>query len=55
MSILKPGGLFIAFTPNGSAQFRHENERVWSQLWGMVHPNVLDDRYYRPLSQEGPF
>ena len=47
MSILKPAGLFVAFTPNGSAQFRRKDEKTWTQLWGMVHPNFLDDRYYK--------
>jgi hypothetical protein len=47
MSILRPAGLFVAFTPNGSAQFRQKDEKTWTQLWGMVHPNFLDDRYYK--------
>jgi 2-polyprenyl-3-methyl-5-hydroxy-6-metoxy-1,4-benzoquinol methylase len=46
MSILKPKGLFVAFTPNGSAAFRNANARAWNQLWGLVHPNFLDDEFY---------
>jgi len=43
---LKKGGLFLAFTPNGSSAYRNRQGGTWSQLWGMVHPNFLDDRFY---------
>jgi 2-polyprenyl-3-methyl-5-hydroxy-6-metoxy-1,4-benzoquinol methylase len=44
---LKKGGLFVAFTPNGSNAYRNSNAEYWNQLWGMVHPNFLDDQFYR--------
>ena len=44
---LVPGGLFVAFTPNGTHAFREKSPKDWSKLWGMVHPNFLDDAYYR--------
>lgn len=44
---LKPGGLFLAFTPNGSSAYRNRQDGAWQQLWGMVHPNFLDDQFYR--------
>ena len=47
MSILKPEGLFVAFTPNGSSEFRIKESEAWNQLWGLVHPNFLDDKYYQ--------
>ena len=40
--LLKPGGLFVSFTPNGSQQHRDVSE-LWSRLWGAVHPNFIDD------------
>jgi 2-polyprenyl-3-methyl-5-hydroxy-6-metoxy-1,4-benzoquinol methylase len=46
-TLVKPGGLFLAFTPNGSAQYRAVNPTGWHTMWGKAHPNVLDDRYYR--------
>ena len=44
---LKKGGLFLAFTPNGSNAYRNRQDGAWGQLWGMVHPNFLDDRFYK--------
>jgi len=51
--LLKPGGIFIAFTPNGSNDFRITNPKVWNQLWGSVHPNFLDDTYYKNTFRSG--
>lgn len=48
-SMLKPGGLFIAFTPNGSEAFRRARPWNWMKAWGLVHPNLLDDRYYQTV------
>jgi SAM-dependent methyltransferase len=42
--VLKAGGLFVAFFPNGSAGFRAASPN-WSLFWGQVHPNFLDDVY----------
>lgn len=47
LSILRPGGLFIAFTPNGAASYRAKNRYSWEKSWSMVHPNLLDDEYYQ--------
>lgn len=43
---LKPGGVFVAFTPNGCDEFRKFDPRSWSNMWGLVHPNYLDDVFY---------
>jgi len=48
-NLLKPGGLFIAFTPNGSIQLKEKNPKAWHKLWGIVHPNFLDDVYYEKV------
>jgi SAM-dependent methyltransferase len=45
--VVKPGGWFVAFTPNGSNQARQTHGAIWSKWWGLVHPNFLDDRFYR--------
>lgn len=46
-SKLKKDGLFLAFTPNGSQPLRHAHPALWQNLWGHVHPNFLDDVFYR--------
>jgi 2-polyprenyl-3-methyl-5-hydroxy-6-metoxy-1,4-benzoquinol methylase len=45
MKYLRPGGLFIAFTPNGSKQFRDRSFASWHKLWGLVHPQLIDEEY----------
>jgi len=46
LRIIKKNGLFIAFTPNGS--FFHKNKNShWNKLWGMVHPNFLNEKFYK--------
>jgi 2-polyprenyl-3-methyl-5-hydroxy-6-metoxy-1,4-benzoquinol methylase len=42
--LLRPGGLFVSFTPNGSSDCRL-TEKSWSKLWGQVHPNFIDDEF----------
>lgn len=44
---LKDGGMFVAFTPNGNDGFRKFDPGGWHNMWGNVHPNFLDDRFYR--------
>jgi len=47
LEMLKPGGLFVAFTPNASEACRRVRPESWMQAWGLVHPNFLDDEFYR--------
>jgi hypothetical protein len=42
MQLLKPNGLFVSFTPNGSDANRAV-EPNWSKHWGEAHPNFIDD------------
>jgi len=44
---LRKGGLLVAFTPNGSDTLRRVQPQVWQKLWNRVHPNLLDDVFYR--------
>jgi SAM-dependent methyltransferase len=43
---LRPGGYFVAFTPNGSEAFRQADPKAWHLFWGKSHPNLLDDEFY---------
>ena len=45
--VLKPGGLFIAFTPNGSEAYKKTHPWHWQRSWGLVHPNLIDEKYYK--------
>ena len=42
-------GFFLAFTPNGSSDYRTTKNSSWNKLWGQVHPNFLDSIYYKNL------
>lgn len=45
LRILKPGGVFVAITPNGSDAFRAAKGRSWSSLWGNVHPQLISNEW----------
>ena len=44
LRLLKRGGLFVSFTPNGSESHRAASHG-WRKLWGEVHPNFIDDKF----------
>lgn len=54
MRLLKPGGLFVAVVPNGSAAYRESAPVLWDKAWGFTHPNFLDDRYLDRVFGEIP-
>jgi SAM-dependent methyltransferase len=51
--LLRPSGLFVSFTPNGS-----ERAKVawtgWNKCWGEVHPNFIDDCFLDRAFQASP-
>jgi len=54
--LLKPGGLFVAITPNGSLGYRAAAPAGWHRFWGKVHPNMLNDTFWaREFSDEPHF
>lgn len=42
MRLLRHGGLFVSFTPNGSEAHRVASPN-WSKVWGERHPQFIDD------------
>ncbi|QUS59988.1 bifunctional 2-polyprenyl-6-hydroxyphenol methylase/3-demethylubiquinol 3-O-methyltransferase UbiG [Synechocystis sp. PCC 7338] len=51
--VLKPGGILFLKCPNGSSESRALNNK-WSQIWGNVHPQVIDELFLRK-SLKGKF
>lgn len=52
---LKPGGLFVAFVPNGNMAYRTFSPESWRGMWGDVHPNFLDSEFFnKRLGDEQP-
>jgi cyclopropane fatty-acyl-phospholipid synthase-like methyltransferase len=51
--LLCKGGLFVAFTPNGSETYRVRSQD-WIRLWGQVHPNLIDDIFLNASFRNSP-
>ncbi|MBS0209203.1 MAG: class I SAM-dependent methyltransferase [Planctomycetes bacterium] len=47
---LRPGGLFVAFTPNGSTPFRQRFPALFHHVWGFVHPQLIDGEFAQHLA-----
>jgi 2-polyprenyl-3-methyl-5-hydroxy-6-metoxy-1,4-benzoquinol methylase len=54
MRLLKPHGLFVSFTPNGSESFRAASPSDWHTLWSEAHPNLIDDAFLDRSFQLSP-
>lgn len=48
-TIVRPGGWIVILVPNGSRHFRAKREKDWDHLWGMVHPNFLDEEFFQHI------
>jgi SAM-dependent methyltransferase len=51
--LLRPGGLFVSFTPNGSLHAKAA-WAGWNKAWGEVHPNFIDDRFLNRAFEDSP-
>ena len=54
MDCVKPGGLVIAFTPNGSLGRASKLGSEFHTVWGQVHPVLPDEQYYRNAAGDHP-
>jgi cyclopropane fatty-acyl-phospholipid synthase-like methyltransferase len=52
MSKIRPGGIFVAFTPNGSLDYRQKSFADFHSQWGKVHPRCLTDNFYKRIFKE---
>ena len=48
-------GLFVAITPNGSADRRRADPQRWQRAWGFRHPNLLDEVFWKTTCGQAPF
>jgi 2-polyprenyl-3-methyl-5-hydroxy-6-metoxy-1,4-benzoquinol methylase len=54
MRLLKPGGLFVCFCPNGSNSFRQRAPQDWHLMWGQSHPQLVDEVYLQHVFPQQP-
>ena len=54
MRLLKPGGLFVCFCPNGSLTFRQCAPRDWHLMWGQSHPQLVDELFLQQAFPQQP-
>jgi SAM-dependent methyltransferase len=55
LSLVKPGGLVAAHTPNGSKGFRLKHYTDFHRAWGQVHPVLLSDGFVRSVADSLPY
>jgi len=55
LRMLKPGGVFVALTPNGSRHYRRVSPRSWQSSWGQVHPQLICEDWVRHAAAHRPY
>jgi SAM-dependent methyltransferase len=53
--LLKKDGIFIAFCPNGNAEYKKREHAIWHVNWGAVHPNSLSTEFAQYAFRENPY
>ncbi|HYW73832.1 MAG TPA: class I SAM-dependent methyltransferase [Pyrinomonadaceae bacterium] len=54
-SIVRPGGWIVILAPNGSQHFRARSATEWDHLWGMLHPNFVDEVFFQHVFTDSLF
>lgn len=54
-SRLKQHGIFMAFCPNGSDEYRKREPEIFHVNWGFLHPNYLDVSFASHLFRNNPY
>ena len=54
-SRLKRDGIFLAFCPNGSPEYRIREPKIFHVNWGFLHPNYLDIQFAATLFKNNPY
>ena len=55
MSLVRPGGLVAAHTPNGSSSYRRREGAGFRLGWGEVHPVLLSDSFVAKVFDGHPY
>jgi SAM-dependent methyltransferase len=55
LKLVRPGGLVVAHTPNGSPSHRAKHRDVFHHTWGRVHPVLLTDQFVAHLAGMHPY
>jgi SAM-dependent methyltransferase len=55
LSLVKPGGLVAAHTPNGSKEFQLSNYAAFHRIWGQVHPVLLSGGFVQSVAGSLPY
>jgi 2-polyprenyl-3-methyl-5-hydroxy-6-metoxy-1,4-benzoquinol methylase len=50
LSLVKPGGLVAAHTPNGSENYRMNSKTNFHLAWGQAHPVLLTDDFVQSVA-----
>lgn len=54
-SKLTPEGIFMAFCPNGSPEYRQRESHNFHVNWGFLHPNYLDIEFAAHTFRNNPY
>jgi 2-polyprenyl-3-methyl-5-hydroxy-6-metoxy-1,4-benzoquinol methylase len=54
LSLVRPGGLVIGHTPNGSTAFQAKDPKAFHLIWGKVHPVLLTEPFVLTLAEGRP-
>jgi len=52
---LKDDGIFMAFCPNGSPEFKNREPHTFHVNWGFLHPNYLDVEFAAETFKRNPY
>lgn len=52
--LLRKNGFFISVCPNGSPEYRQADEEGFHRMWGKVHPNCLNKKFFQNAFRDHP-
>ncbi len=52
---LREHGIFMAFCPNGSAEYKKRQPETYKVTWGSLHPNYIDIHFATHVFKRNPY